>query len=484
MPPRTQMSESNTPQPNLNADETRPLTRQSSIDDGTSYQKSALSPMDVSWHKEQRDDEEEEEAPSYIVIKVPTKVACRIISCAVLLFLIIFVIRQVSQRSFSALPNGMKYTATGPYKLVEHHEGKTFFDGYEFHDGPDSVGSAGYNMYVSKEKAESLDLISIETETLNEAKLYGRDYGNEEKRQDFVYMKSLPTDEGPRDSIRLEGKRRFDRGLFVIDLHHMPAGCGVWPAFWLTDETNWPNNGEIDIVEGINYQNVAKTALHTSAECDMYQQVDPTKKTGTWDRSSGVYDRFTGLPDHETSVPAQNCWDASPFQWYNQGCVAVETNNATIGVPFNENEGGVYALEWDPEAGYIRSWVFAPHKVVPENLREAMDSAGDADSEVLPDTSTWGLPYGYFAIGDESRCSSDHFQNMRIVFNLAFCGTVAGNRYFIDCPKQAELFTKAGGWDPVGSCNEWIKSEPEELDEAYWKIRGVYVYEREMKFST
>eukprot|EP00957_Ditylum_brightwellii_P057737 4377618-Ditylum_brightwellii.AAC.1 len=62
-------------------------------------------------------------------------------------------------------------------------------------------------------------------------------------------MKSLPTDEGPRDSIRLEGKRRFDRGLFVIDLHHMPAGCGVWPAFWLTDETNWPNNGEIDIVE-------------------------------------------------------------------------------------------------------------------------------------------------------------------------------------------------------------------------------------------
>ena len=54
-----------------------------------------------------------------------------------------------------------------------------------------------------------------------------------------------------------------------IDVRHMPAGCGVWPAFWLTDEANWPVNGEIDIVEGVNYQNVAKTALHSTKGCSM-----------------------------------------------------------------------------------------------------------------------------------------------------------------------------------------------------------------------
>ena len=40
----------------------------------------------------------------------------------------------------------------------------------------------------------------------------------------FVYLSSSPTKEGPRNSIRLEGKRRFNRGLFIIDLRHMPAG--------------------------------------------------------------------------------------------------------------------------------------------------------------------------------------------------------------------------------------------------------------------
>ena len=45
---------------------------------------------------------------------------------------------------------------------------------------------------------------------------------------------------GNRESVRLEGKRRFDRGLFILDVEHMPSGCGVWPAWWLTDEEAWP----------------------------------------------------------------------------------------------------------------------------------------------------------------------------------------------------------------------------------------------------
>ena len=66
----------------------------------------------------------------------------------------------------------------------------------------------------------------------------------------------------------------------------MPAGCGVWPAFWLTDEANWPVHGEIDIVEGVNYQNVAKTALHSTKGCSM-NDIPLGTMTGSWDTAQG-----------------------------------------------------------------------------------------------------------------------------------------------------------------------------------------------------
>ena len=33
-----------------------------------------------------------------------------------------------------------------------------------------------------------------------------------------------------RPSVRLESKMTFTEGLFVIDLTHMPVGCGTWPG--------------------------------------------------------------------------------------------------------------------------------------------------------------------------------------------------------------------------------------------------------------
>jgi len=94
-------------------------------------------------------------------------------------------------------------------------------------------------------------------------------------------MSTAPTEDGPRKSVRLEGLTRFNRGLFILDVRHMPAGCASWPAFWLTDEPNWPVNGEIDILEGVNNQTNVKTALHTTMDCKM-NDVPLGVKTGYW----------------------------------------------------------------------------------------------------------------------------------------------------------------------------------------------------------
>ena len=50
---------------------------------------------------------------------------------------------------------------------------------------------------------------------------------------------------GPgRPSVRLTSNNNYTHGLFILDLSHMPFGCGTWPAFW-TFGPSWPNNGEI-----------------------------------------------------------------------------------------------------------------------------------------------------------------------------------------------------------------------------------------------
>lgn len=167
-------------------------------------------------------------------------------------------------------------SATGSYKLVERQEGEAFWDAYNFYDGEDSLGSAGYNLYVSKKRAEELGIISTVPD-------------EDDSQASMLKMESTVNPHNasaPRLSIRLEGKRRYNRGLFILHLKHMPTGCGVWPAFWLTDETVWPDHGEIDILEGINTQATAKTALHTSESCSMYAHVPDYAKTGVWDRAS------------------------------------------------------------------------------------------------------------------------------------------------------------------------------------------------------
>lgn len=168
----------------------------------------------------------------------------------------------------------------------------------------------------------------------------------------------------------------------------------------------------------------------------------------------------------------------APHQWANQGCVAVSSENGTIGEPMNAINGGVYVLEWDPANGYIKSWVFKRGSI-PTNLQDSIETASAPRDQVLPDPEEWPLPYAYFAIGSGSGCSADHFKNMRLVLNTAFCGAVAGNRFFEDCPALPGGFNVQN--DSVLTCNAYIGADPDSLSEAYWKIRGVYVYEREME---
>lgn len=52
-----------------------------------------------------------------------------------------------------------------------------------------------------------------------------------------------------RDSIRISSQKTYTDAVIVLDVAHMPEGCGTWPAFWTVTAGKWPYGGEIDILE-------------------------------------------------------------------------------------------------------------------------------------------------------------------------------------------------------------------------------------------
>ena len=70
-----------------------------------------------------------------------------------------------------------------------------------------------------------------------------------------------------RNSVRIESTDFFPVGSVILfDATHLPYGCSVWPSFW-TSGVNWPSQGEIDILEGINLNTANQMAIHTGSGC-------------------------------------------------------------------------------------------------------------------------------------------------------------------------------------------------------------------------
>ena len=68
--------------------------------------------------------------------------------------------------------------------------------------------------------------------------------------------------------VRIGSKDYYALGsIWIFDIAHLPYGCSVWPGVW-TSAFKWPDQGEIDIVEGINKMTSNQMALHTLAGCN------------------------------------------------------------------------------------------------------------------------------------------------------------------------------------------------------------------------
>ncbi|KAJ5498641.1 Concanavalin A-like lectin/glucanases superfamily [Penicillium expansum] len=281
----------------------------------------------------------------------------------------------------------------------------SFFDRFNFYTDTDPTN--GFVKYVDRNTALSNGLINT-----GNGVYIGVDHSN------------VATTPG-RQSVRLEGTTTYKHGLVILDLAHMPSStCGSWPAFWMLG-SNWPNNGEIDIIEGVNEQTQNQMALHTSDGCT----VNNTGFTGTLDTA--------------------NCYVQAPGQSANSGCSIRSDSTQSYGTGFNNVGGGVYATEWTGSA--ISVWFF-PSYAVPGDL-----SSGN------PNPAGWGTPTARFAGGCDI---NSHFNDLQIVFDITFCGDWAGSVWgSSSCASRA------------GSCVDYVQNNPTSFQETYWRVRSLKVYQ-------
>ncbi|TVY13760.1 putative endo-1,3(4)-beta-glucanase [Lachnellula arida] len=296
--------------------------------------------------------------------------------------------------------------AASTYNLDTKLAGSSFFDNFNFYTGPDPTN--GFVNYVSAAEAATLGLAGPGP---NGAMYIGVDHST-----------TLSTSAPGRKSVRISSKKSWTHGLFIADIAHMPGGiCGTWPAFW-SFGPNWPNSGEIDVIEGVNSNHDNLMSLHTSSDCT----VAGSGQTGT--------------------LQSNNC-DGNLNG--NAGCGSTASTDSSYGASFNAISGGVYATEWTSQ--YIKIWFF-PRSNIPQDITNG-----------VPDPETWGTPQANF----QGSCDiASHFANHNLIFDTTFCGDWAANVWSSDpvCKSKAP------------TCVSYVASNPSAFIDAYWIINSVKVY--------
>ncbi|KAJ9150207.1 Mixed-linked glucanase [Pleurostoma richardsiae] len=302
------------------------------------------------------------------------------------------------------------------YSLSVSYTGLDLVNGFNWYNGSDL--SNGFVSYQSREDALAKDLWSVDSST-----------GAVTLRVDDTNVYAADGSEGKRPSIRIESIQAVERGLIIGDFAHMPGSvCGSWPAFWMYGP-DWPDNGELDIIEGANTAQVNLISAHTLEGCTLPASGDFTGTQGSTDCTS----------------PGNNG---------NIGCnyVPPSTDTSSYGDSFNAIGGGIYAVEWTDDT--IKVWHF-PRNAIPVDIVLK-----------VPDPSGWGEPEALFG---GSTCDVDTFFNdMSIVLTMDLCGDYAGNVWGV-----TDTCDTSTGSD---TCVEWVAGHPEALANVFWEINSIDVY--------
>ncbi|KAF7326080.1 GH16 domain-containing protein [Mycena kentingensis (nom. inval.)] len=301
-----------------------------------------------------------------------------------------------------------KASRAAPLALREHYAGKDILEWDYFSEADPTHGNVNYQ---TKQNAATKGLAFLNSDGFAVLKVDNTSVLHPgEFRDSYAHR------------VRISSPEKFTKGLFIADIQAMPHGPTTWPAYWSVGD-NWPANGEIDVLEGVNDATTNQMTLHTAAGC-------------TLDNSPAALETFTGTPQGSTicESPGEN----------NSGCGIVDSAPNAYGADFNAIGGGIFAHLVDDSG--IQIWRF-PRGSVPADI-----TAQQADP------AEWGKPAAFFGA---STCDvASHFKDHVLVFDTTLCGDLAGNVF--PGGKQA--------------CEAAI-ADPNNYQNAEWIVNSIDVYD-------
>jgi len=305
----------------------------------------------------------------------------------------------------------------GAYNLAKEYSGQSFFQGWDFYGAPDLTTDGAVN-WVTEANATAEQLA------------YVNSAGNAIIKVDNTSFVPYPD---KRNAVRITTQDFFPFGsVIIIDATHIPFGCSVWPSFW-TKGPNWPDGGEIDIIETINQMQTNQYALHTGGSgCLASNNVAQTGTLGSTNCSSP-----TG---------------AEP------GCTVTESATDAVGQAFASAGGGVYATQLDTTGINIWFWSRAN---IPSSVSSTASSV---------DPSTWGKPSASYS---SSTCDmTEYFVPQQLVLDITLCGKWAGDPtiYSQTCP--------VNGTADANTCyyNNVINTNGTNLSDAYFEVSYIKAF--------
>jgi len=329
---------------------------------------------------------------------------------------------QPAAKTSTAKTSTPTKTSSGPssdgWKITHTLEGSAFLDFFNYDSGAnDNGGIANYVNGISTKLARTVgDQVVLAVET----------------------TQNVDT----RKSLRLVSKTTFnakDTNLFIFDIAHMPAVCGMWPALWFTG-ANWPYDGEIDVVEGVSLYERNIYSVHTGDGCSI-----PKSAMSSMNLVTPV----------EATVTNCNANDDPA------ACGFTDNSKSTFGPSFNKAGGGVFALVFDTDV--IQTYFFQANEVPADITSQS------------PTPSKWGAPR--MSISSSTCDTSTNFKDLMMVVDTNLAGTFTQGVWGVDgAGGQAESCQKSTG---VNTAAEYVQRHGSAFDDdAQWKINGFYIYSK------